>query len=121
MKKKIKSIVTKVVGFALALTLSVAVPVNEAQAAHSSGGNGLGVGRRVYGPTRAFNEFIIYDYSYCSSRDVWIDYKDGTIDYYMFVFITYDGSTLEIYDWDTGRRITVVHDAVLKRIHYTAN
>lgn len=108
MKKKIISIVTKVVGFALALTLSAGVPVNTAHAVHSSF-------HSSYGPYFKYNEFTIIDCTYAPEREIIIDYKDGSVGRYMFVFITYDGSTLEIYDWDTGRRLEVVKDALLKR------
>ena len=47
-------------------------------------------------------------------KNVFIRYKNGIWDRYMFVFITYDGSTLEIYDWDTGKKLEVVKDALLK-------
>ena len=100
MKKRNMSLVTKVAGFSLALSMALAIPVKEVNAAHSSGG-----GHR-------YNEFNIIDADYVPSREVVISYKDGRPSRYMFVFVTYNGSVLEIYDWDTAKRIAIIYDAV---------
>lgn len=111
MKKKIMSVVVKVVGFALALTLSVGVPVQTAQAVHSSGrGSGTGISN-----VREHNEFIVWEYSYTGLRDVFINFKNGQGAAYKNVFLTYDGYTLEVYDWYTGKKLKTCGDCIWVR------
>lgn len=101
------SIVVKVVGFALALTLSVGVPVQTAQAVHSSG-SGSGT-KYEYRDHFYFN---YYDRLHSPSRVVTVDFKSGGFKRYENVFFTYDGYTLEIYDWDTGKKIATFVDTL---------
>lgn len=104
MKKKRMSIVTKIVGFALALTIALSIPVNEVHAAHSSG-------------TKAkyeHNYIYIWDSPYSGARTVMVDYKYFSPSVFHSVFITYINNTLEIYDWCTGKKIATIYDAVIK-------
>lgn len=103
------SVVVKVVGFALALTLSVGVPVQKAQAVHRSGSGSIEYPINY----RDHYYFSYYESLHSHSRGVFVDFKSGGFKLYEKVFFTYDGYTLEIYDWDTGRKIATYVDCLL--------